>query len=397
MAVFEYEALTGESRLMRGTVEAGSQEEARATLTEMGLSVSSVSKAPKSRPSRGLGRSEFMLFNQQLASITKAGIPLERSLRELSSDISSRRMRKLVDEIASELEQGTSIERAFEKRQKNFPELYGRILKAGVESGRLSEMLMSLNRHLEMSSQTRRIVFEATCYPAVVLSLAAVLMTGVLVLIAPHFRAIFEDFGTRLPAITEAMLALSDLVAPLWLGVGCLVAVVLIIRAAMSRYSAGRRYREAIVMRVPVLGRLYRSSMLSRLSDSMAVLVNAGCDMPKCLRLGAVATGSETLKLECELLADHVERGGNLVEGGQLCSMLPGLFLYSIQLGSQRNELQNNLYSLADMYSQQAQYRQARLQTVLLPLMIIAVGFFMAVFVLGMFMPMVSLVSSFGG
>ena len=152
MATFEYNALTSAGRLMKGTIEAGTNQEADELLTQMQLVVNSVEKAAIKKPKTAIGRNEFVLFNQQLASITKACIPLERGLRELAGDISSRSMRRLVNAIADELEAGVSIEKAFEKRQKHFPPLYGRILKAGVETGRLSEMLTSLNRHLTVNT-----------------------------------------------------------------------------------------------------------------------------------------------------------------------------------------------------------------------------------------------------
>src|SRR3990172_7923864 len=114
----------------------------------MQLSVNSIDAARPQKLKTAIGRNEFLLFNQQLASIAKAGIPLERGLRELAADVSSNSMRRLIDDIAGELEAGVSIEEAFEKRQKRFSPIYGRILKAGVETGRLSEMLTSLNRHL---------------------------------------------------------------------------------------------------------------------------------------------------------------------------------------------------------------------------------------------------------
>ena len=148
MATFEYNALTSAGRLMKGTIEAGSREEVSEQLKQMQLAVNSIDKAKLKKPKTAIGRNQFMLFNQQLAAITKAGIPLEKGLRELANDVGSKSMRKLVDAIADELEAGVSIEEAFEKRQKRFPPLYGRILKAGVETGRLNEMLTSLNRHM---------------------------------------------------------------------------------------------------------------------------------------------------------------------------------------------------------------------------------------------------------
>ena len=126
----------------------------------------------------------------------------------------------------------------------------------------------------------------------------------------------------------------------------------------------------------------------------MAVLVGAGCDMPECLRLGAVATGSERLLLDSEHLAAQIERGANLMEAGHEAGMLPRLFLYSVQLGAQRNELPDNLHSLADMYADQARVGQSRLQVVLLPIMLIVVGGFLAMAILAMFLPMIQVVTS---
>ena len=121
MATFQYNALTSAGRLMTGTIEAGTQQEASETLEKMQLSVNSVETARPEKPKTAIGRNEFLLFNQQLAAITKAGIPLERGLRELAADVGSRSMRKLIDDIAGELEAGVSIDEAFEKRQKRFP------------------------------------------------------------------------------------------------------------------------------------------------------------------------------------------------------------------------------------------------------------------------------------
>ena len=397
MATFEYNALTSAGRLMRGTIEAGSREEASEQLKQMELTVNSIEKAKVKKPKTAIGRSEFMLFNQQLAAITKAGIPLERGLRELARDVGSKSMRKLIDAIASELEAGVSIDEAFEKRQKHFPPLYGRILKAGVETGRLSEMLTSLNRHLEMANQTRRIIFEAMAYPAVILALGAVVITGVFLLIIPHFEPVLAEMVEgRLPALTLLFLNMAKNAVPFWTGVGLLIAAVIAVFAVLSSFGAGRRFKESIFLKVPVIGRVYHSSVLSKMAEAMAMMVAAGCDMPACLRLSSTATGSEKLLLESDTLASQIEQGASILEAGQFCRVVPRLFLYSIQLGTQRNELQDNLYSLGQMYAEQARCGQARLQAILLPVMLIVVGGILAMTILGMFLPMIQVIESLG-
>ena len=399
MAIFEYKALTSAGRLMKGTIEAGSREEARENLGQMQLDVHSVEKAKPKEPATPIGRSEFVLFNQQLASLTKAGIPLERGLRELSEDIESKSMRNLVDEVASDLESGTPIDEAFEKRQKRFPPLYGRILKAGVETGRLSEMLNSLNRHLELANHTRRIIFEAMGYPAVVLLLGAAILTLVFMFIIPQFEPILLDLtgSANLPDLTRAFLAMARNVIPFWIAVACAIGAIVLLLAMSSSFPAGRRRRETLFLKIPIIGRVYYASLLSRMAEAMAMMVAAGADMPTCLRLAADSTGSETLVQESEVLAEEVEKGAGILEAGHLCRVIPKLFLYSVQLGAQRNELQDNLYSLGQMYAEQARFGQARLQTVLMPMMLIGVGGIVALCVMAMFLPMIRVVNVLGG
>ncbi len=397
MSIFEYQALTTAGRLMKGTVEAGSAGQAAELLREMQLTVNEVSQAATPKIKTPVGRNTFLLFNQQLASITRAGIPLERGLRELANDISSRSMRKLVNEIAGDLEAGMPIEEAFQKREKYFPPLYGRILKAGVETGRLSEMLVSLNRQLEVTNQTRRIVFEAIAYPLVVLGIAVVIMLFLFTFLIPQFRNIYNDFDTQLPALTEAILSISYHSLPIGAGLGVFILLILGISAILSCFSWGKRFKERLYLAIPVFGRLYHNGLLSRMAETMALLIDAGCDMPTCIRLAASATGSERLKAESELLAGQVERGNNIIEAGQSCSFIPRLFFYSIQLGSQRNELKDNLYSLADMYAHQVLCYQARLQAGLLPVVLILVGGFIGLTVIGLFLPMISLIQGVSG
>ncbi|MCE5340083.1 MAG: type II secretion system F family protein [Planctomycetaceae bacterium] len=395
MAIYEYDALAANDRLMCGTIEAASPAEAEQLLKDMKLTVNSIEKAKLKGPKTSISRDEFLLFNQQLASITKAGVPLERGLRELSADIGSRKMRKLVEDIASELERGESIEKAFEKRQKYFPPLYGRILKAGVETGRLSQMLTNLNRHIEMSNQTRKIIFEAIAYPAVIFAMASVIITFMFLLVIPQFSNILQDMtGGQLPSLTRVVLKIPKYVIPFWIGVGILTGLIITLNVLVSPNSAIRKMKESVLLSIPVLGRLYHSSIMAKMAESMAAMIAAGTDMSSCLRLSAESSGSQNLIFETKFLAEQIEKGTNIMQAGQFCRIIPKLFLYSIQLGSQRNELEDNLHSLGQMYVEQVRCSQARLEAILLPLMLMVVGGLVGMIVLSIFLPMCRIITS---
>lgn len=255
-------------------------------------------------------------------------------------------------------------------------------------------MLTSLNRHLEMGSQTRRIIFEAMAYPGIVLVFAAIIITGVFVFIIPQFESVLKEMvGGHLNPLTRLFMDVSHHVIPFWAVFGGILGGVVLILLGMSHSSSGRRLRETILTSVPVLGPIYHHSLLGRLSEAMALMVAAGCDIPQGLRLAADATGSEGLIRETDLLAAHVEEGTTILEAGQFCRVIPRLFLYSMQLGIQRNELQDNLHSLSEMYTSQARHGQTKLQTLLMPTMVVFVGGILGLAIMSVFLPMVQVVT----
>jgi type II secretory pathway component PulF len=398
MPKYQYQAMAQSGEAMAGTIEADSPEQAQALLDAMHVKVYSLEPAPKAAPRTRLGRTEFLLFNQQLASITKAGLPLEKALRQVAKDVQSPRLRRAIDELAGDLEKGTPLEEAFTRHERSFPHLYGRIIKAGVQTGRLSEMLFSLNRHQEMAVQTRRIVLDALTYPLVVLVLASIILTGMLAYVVPQFKEFvsnkdfFANQSVSIPVMTEALFWMADHVWLLWCEVGGFVAAIIVLYLVLHGSRGGRRFWERVVLGIPALGRVVLRTHMARLADAMAILVGAGCDLPTAVRLAGGACGSPNLQIDCEVLAQAVEAG--LIPDTENLSAryLPAMMLYSIRIGSQRNELEANLYSLADMYGRQARQLQGNLQALLLPVMIVVLGGILACAITALMGPMVTLV-----
>ncbi len=374
MGHFEYEALTPAGRAMTGTLEAESREQAEAALRDMQLSVRSLTQTRPPAPRGRIGRSELLLFNEQLAAVARAGIPLERALRELSADAGSERMRTALQAVADDLEAGASVEEAFSRRAGDVPALYGRVIAAGVRTGRLAEMLASLNRHLDIAAQTRRILVEALAYPVTILVLATAILGAMLTFVVPQFRDMFDVPTKVLPWSTQATFWLSDHVEVLGLCAAGVAAAVVLAAVVLSASPAGRRVKEAFALSFPGVGRVYRATLLGRFADALAVLVGAGCDLPAALRLAGGTTGRQVLRDDAEEMARRIEQGDDLSAAGDGCRMLPRFFLYSMTVGAARNELADGLYGLADMYADQARSLQGRLQAMLTPVLIVVLG-----------------------
>jgi type IV pilus assembly protein PilC len=396
MALFEYRSVTTGGRLMTGTIEAADIEQAKTSLDDLNLQITELEKTKEPAAPKSIGHNEFVLFNEQLASLTKAGIPLEQGLRELAHDAGSSKMRALINDVANDLEQGLPIDQAVQKRQKDFPPLYGMILKSGVETGRLSEMLTNLNRHLQVELRTKRIIIESLTYPAVVLALTALIITFLFILVIPSFAEVLTDMSdgkARLPSLTQLILVLSDHVWDFWLGVGIVVAVAAFLWKSLSVTTAGRRVKERFFRSLPLVGRVFKNGLLTRFSECMSILINAGCTLDDAVELSGQSSSSELLKQDCATLAEQLKQGSNFLEAGMNCKTIPRLFLYSVQLGTQRNELKDNLNSLARMYATKTFSLQSQMQALLMPLLIILLGGIVGTIVLAMFLPMVKIVN----
>jgi type IV pilus assembly protein PilC len=394
MALFEYRSVTTAGRLMTGTIEAADIEQAKASLDDLNLQVSELEKTKESAAPKSIGHNEFILFNEQLASLTKAGIPLEQGLRELAHDAGSSKMRALINDVANDLEQGLPIDQAVQKRQKDFPPLYGMILKSGVETGRLSEMLTNLNRHLQVELRTKRIFIESLTYPAVVLAATALIVSGLLLFVVPAFGEVLTDMSNgkaRLPFLTQFVLNMADHVHDFWLVVGIVFAVATFLWKSLSVTTGGRRSKEHFFRLLPLVGRVFRNGLMARFSECMSVLINAGCTLNDAVELSGRSSSSELLKQDCAILASQLKQGANFLEAGMGCKTIPRLFLYSVQLGAQRNELKENLNSLGRMYAAKTFSLQSQMQALLEPLLIIFLGGIVGTIVLAMFLPMVKM------
>jgi type II secretory pathway component PulF len=337
-----------------------------------------------------LGREEFRLFNQQLMSIAEAGLPLERALREMSRDVASSKVRSLLDGMAGELEKGRSMEDVFAAYEAHFPPTYGLLIKAGVKSGRLGSLLASLNRHLDVAQRTRQIVLEAVAYPMMVLFVVLGLTSLMIKFAVPAWRSMYNEFGGQLPLYSQVALEASRHLGTIW---GVFLALLGGLGVAflwLRRTEGGRLLFERTLLSLPMFGQLYRTATLTRFSDSMGVLVGAGTGLPESLRLGAMATGSAMLQRDCERIATELEKGKSLEEAatpGERDSFLPHYLLYSLQLGLQRNDVQDALYHMAHMYGDRTQALQGRLQAALLPVLLIFVGMIVGLLAVSMMYP----------
>ncbi len=398
MAWFEYEGHTPGGTAIAGRIEAIDSDRARQELDRIQIDVRELRQADEPyRQKAGLSADDLVFFNEQLASLAEAGIALDEGLAQLARDLSSSRLRAWIEGLVEDLRRGVPIDKAIEKREAGLPILYSRVIRAGIESGELPATLLNLNQHLRLSGDTRRVMWELVSYPIIVMVLALSIASFFYGVIVPHAKEIFADFGTRLPVITQVMIGIGDNYWTIMVVAGLAVGAIIILWQSLRFSRAGLIWRESITLALPVLGRLYRASVIARFFRAVATSLATGIPLPQAMRLAAGATGSQLLDRDAELLAAEVEDGRPIFVANQSTSLIPPLFGFCVQVAAGRDALPTAIGQLARSYENRAMHTQAMLRVVLFPAVIIFVGGFLAFGILAMFLPLVSLINAISG
>ncbi|MBN1492059.1 MAG: type II secretion system F family protein [Phycisphaerae bacterium] len=398
MAWFEYDGQCPNGTAISGRIEAANHSAADEMLrTTMRLTVSDVRQARSPAPRSRISDEDFMFFNEQLASLASAGMALDAGLEQLARDVSSPRLRGLIQDIAGEVRRGEPLEQAVARHEARMPVLYSRVIRAGVASGQLSATLLSLNQHLRLMGETRRLLWETLSYPAIVLLLAMGVISFFFIAIVPMFQEIFADFGVRLPVVTLLLIDAGKIYPFLLTSFAITVVLLILVWQALRFTLRGRLLREWVVSHVPIVGRVYRASLISRFVRSVATCVRSGITLPEALRLAGGVTGSPGLARDAEYVAAAAEAGNSILDATQVCAWIPGIFGYTVQVALGREALPAALAQLSTTYEARATHTQAMLRAALLPTLVVILGGTLFFGIAAMFLPLVSLVNSVSG
>jgi type II secretory pathway component PulF len=389
---FAYRAQTREGIVVSGTIIAAGVEAATQQLALLQLRVIEIAPVAGGARPAPLRGDDFVAFNQQLAHLTKAGLPLEQGLRLIAQDMRSGRLSATVNAIASELEQGRPIGEAFAAHQSRFPSLYGELLEAGVRTNNLPGMLLNLARHMELVGRLRQMVWKAVAYPLSVLAGLLLVLAFLGIVVLPQFEAMFSAFKVPLPDITRMLLMLGR-TTPYWLAaVLVLVVATPVAWAILRARGMDRVAHDRLLLPLPLIGPVLKRNLIAAWCNALRMGVEAGLDLPRAIRLAGDATGSPVLKEDGQFLSEWLERGEDPrgATGGRL---LPPTVAAAIALGIEQHELPATLGSLSEMYQEQAETRLALLPGVLSPLLLLLVAGTIGFVVVGaVLMPAVRLI-----
>jgi type IV pilus assembly protein PilC len=426
MATFTYEALNTAGKPQKGTIEATSSEDAIQRIKSQGYFPTSVreqkakkgpgeageaakKKKPKKKASMGFGKvsaKHLTLFTRQMSTLQDAGLPLLRSLQILEAQQKPGKMKTVLQGVSEEVEGGSSLSESMAKFPRAFNKLYVKMVNAGEIGGVLDVILQRLAEFMEKSERLKRKIKGAMVYPIVVITLALVILTGIMVFIIPRFEEIFTDFGVKLPGITLWLINTSRWFAGSnagqFPGQGAVtvfagVIAVPIVWSLIRKAGPGRAATDTALLWVPVFGKLIRKTAIARFTRTLGTLISAGVPILEAVTITAETSGNYVYEKALKKVHDSIREGESFAGPLRESKTCDPIVVNMIDVGEETGDMDAMLMKIADNYDEEVDVAVESLVSLLEPLMIVVLAGMIGTIVVAMFMPMVAMIEGLQG
>ncbi|HEX4479210.1 MAG TPA: type II secretion system inner membrane protein GspF [Rudaea sp.] len=391
MPAFAYQALDSSGKTQRGVMQGDTARAVRASLRERGMNPLEVAPVAETtqRTSffhRGLSAAQLALLTRQLATLLKAGLPVDEALSALGEQNDDQRVRTLVVSLRSRVMEGSGLAAALDESQ-SFPEIYRASIAAGEQSGRLDEVLARLADYTEARDALRQKVWAALAYPILLTLVAVAVVTGLLVYVVPQIVGVFTQMHQALPWPTRALLWLSAFLQA-W---GWLILILLIVAAVSGRLALRAeqvRYGwHEFLLRIPFVGRLIRAANTARCTRTLSLLTASAVPLLESLSIGAQVMPNLPMRAAVKKAALKVREGNSFSRALGDSGYFPPVALRLIASGERAGELERMLDEAANHQSRELDRWMATITAIIGPLVILFVGAMVLFIVLAILLP----------
>ncbi|MFO7769111.1 MAG: type II secretion system F family protein [bacterium] len=396
---YEYKVITSDGSLVTGESQADSVKTVYDQLVSRGYSV--VSVEPKRRSllqvdlnvldrlfQKPIKEDEIATFTTLFATMLRAGVPLTEGLDVIITQTGNERFQDILREIKRAVQSGEQLSDAFGRYPKVFGPLFLSLVKVGELGGGLPENLLYLAGILESQKELNQRVKNAVTYPAIMATVAVVIVTFLLTFIIPSFVEIFEQAGVELPGLTRALLATSAFVSRWWFVLlPGLVLLVVGLRLAVKT-DAGERLWHRALLNAPVVGDLVRKLSIARFARTYGSLLSRGVPLVETLDVTATVVSNRIIRDVIYRVQRQVKQGRNFSEPLAESEEIPPMVVQMFSVGEESGSLDEMAIEVADFYDSEVGHEVNRLTTVLEPLLIIVVGLIVSVMILACLLPM---------
>ncbi len=408
MAEFICRLGTPAGEVVTRTVEAVGVSEARVRLESEGFRVFSV-VPPKSSGVAALTRGgraganarikpgDFLLFNQQLAAIIRAGIPILQAIAMLRRRSASGRLRGMLGDVEEKIRGGMALSAAFAAQGPVFPRLYTASILAGERSGALDEVLKRYVEYMRRGVEIRRKIRGALAYPIFLLLASFGMVAFLTVYVVPRMSSLFEGFGKGLPTVTVVVVGLSGFVSGnvYWLGPAVLGGGALLV--LWSRTPGGKMTIDRLLLKLPIVSELLKQLSIAQVTRSLSTLLAGGITLVESWEIAAEAITNRELRARSSAILPMVREGRSFTESLESAGWIPELALDMIGVGERSGSLREMLEEVAMFYDAESEVRLEQLTTVLEPAILLVMGGIVITILLAIYLPIIQSISNVTG
>ncbi len=389
--VYEWEGRDRNGKAVRGEMRAGGEAMVSASLRRQGILVTKVKKRRISG-GKSIKSKDIAVFTRQLATMLKAGVPLLQAFDIVSRGSSNPRLTRMLTDIRSDVETGTSLSGAFRKHPLQFDGLYCNLVEAGEQAGILETLLERLATYQEKTIELQNKIRSALIYPIAVLVVAFIVISVIMIFVIPSFKDIFKSFGADLPAPTLAVIAMSEFFVDYWFAIfGGIGGAIYMGVQSWRRSERFQMVVDRAMLKVPVFGPLVHKAAVARWSRTLSTMFAAGVPLVEALDSVGGAAGNAVFAVATEDIQRDVATGAALTTAMQATQVFPNMVLQMSSIGEESGSLDQMLSKVADFYEQEVDEAVKGLSTLMEPIIIVVLGTIIGGIVVSMYLPIFKL------
>ena len=425
MPTFQYEAMNAAGQEIKSEIEAPTSDDAINKIRSQGyfptrVKEKTLKKAKPSSPSGSsggggaprksggginsiafgkVGTKQITQFTRQLSTLQDAGLPILKSLKVLHQQQKPGLLKNILDNVANDVESGATLSEAMGRQPKAFDRLYVNMVAAGETGGVLDVILQRLAEFMEKAQRLKRRIIGAMIYPTVVISFSVLIVMGIMIVVVPKFREIFNDFKTDLPALTEWLLRTAN-----WIGkeygwlyiLGSPFALYVLVKL-IGKSNTGRYVLDAIKIRIPIIGQIIRKTAVARFTRTLGTLLSAGVPILDAINITRETAANAVFERALIKVHDAIREGESFAAPLRAAKVCDAIVTNMIDVGEETGDLDKMLLKVADNYDEEVDVLVASLVSLLEPVMVVFLGGMVGTIVVALFLPLVKLIQSVSG
>ena len=386
--IFQWEGLDKKGKRIKGEMKAASEVFVSATIRRQGISNIIIKKQSGFKRPKKITEKDVTLFTRQLATMLKAGVPLLQVFDIVGKGNNNPSVTKLLADIKSDVETGSSLSQAFRKYPLYFDSLFCNLIGAGEQAGILDSLLDRLASYKEKILAIKSKIKSALIYPISIIVVAFVITAVIMIFVVPAFKELFSSFGAQLPAPTLLVMAISDaFVAYWWLIFSTIGGGLWFFFYTWKRSINMQNTMDRLLLKLPIFGELIKKATIARFSRTLSTMFAAGVPLVEALESVAGASGNRVYFLATQTIQKEISTGTSLTVAMDNTNVFPNMVIQMVAIGEESGALDEMLAKVADFYEAEVDDAVAAISSLMEPVIMVVLGVLIGGLVIAMYLP----------